>query len=588
MAYRRERRNYDKSPVVQVSAFNRSAKQGWQALVEQIKAEIACRGLVRCVLTLESYHGVALKEVEASLIEPLNPDRVLFADEARLDQKDIDAMLARFITDDRVFGYLAPHKLNDFFSPERLNSLRHQIASIKQGLIIVAGTGASLIHQGDIRIYADMPRWEIQQRFRRGELDNWGAGNFSEDILRRYKRAYFIEWRVFDRFKVKVLPQSDFYLDTSKPFEPVLVDMADYLSALKKVTSRPFRLVPFFDEGVWGGQWMKDVCRLDRQKENYAWGFDCVPEENSLNLKFGTVTVQTPAINLVLLEPQALLGNNVHARFGAEFPIRFDFLDTFEGQNLSLQVHPLTEYIQQEFGMHYTQDESYYLLDAAEDARVYLGTKDNIDPQEMISALRAAQHDRQPFDHEKYINRFPAKKHDHFLIPAGTVHCAGSGSLVLEISATPYIFTFKLWDWGRKGLDGLPRPVHIEHGEEAIQWDRERRWVEQNLINQVELLAEGEGWKEERTGLHEREFIETRRHWFSKPVMHNTGSTVNVLNLIEGEEAVVESPTGAFEPFIVHYAETFIIPAGVSCYQIRPGGESTVKTLATIKAFVRG
>ena len=51
------------------------------------------------------------------------------------------------------------------------------------------------------------------------------------------------------------------------------------------------------------------------------------------------------------------------------------------GGNLSLQVHPLTEYIQDTFGMHYTQDESYYLLDAAADAVVYLGLKSGIDPR---------------------------------------------------------------------------------------------------------------------------------------------------------------------------------------------------------------
>ena len=76
------------------------------------------------------------------------------------------------------------------------------------------------------------------------------------------------------------------------------------------------------------------------------------------------------AIDLVLYQPRALLGEKVHARFGAEFPIRFDFLDTMNGANLSLQVHPLTEYIQETFGMHYTQDESYYILDAGEGARV--------------------------------------------------------------------------------------------------------------------------------------------------------------------------------------------------------------------------
>jgi len=62
---------------------------------------------------------------------------------------------------------------------------------------------------------------------------------------------------------------------------------------------------------------------------------------------------------------------------------------------------------------------------------------------------------------------------------------------------------------------------------------------------------------------------------------------VNVLNLVEGREAIVESPTGAFAPFVVHYAETFVIPESVKEYTIRPYGESEGKTCGTIKAFVR-
>ncbi|MDU3934078.1 MAG: class I mannose-6-phosphate isomerase, partial [Serratia liquefaciens] len=163
-------------------------------------------------------------------------------------------------------------------------------------------------------------------------------------------------------------------------------------------------------------------------------------------------------------------GERVHARFGAEFPIRFDLLDTVGGQNLSFQVHPLTEYIQQHFGMHYTQDESYYILAAEQGAEVYLGMKNGTDPQAMMADLAAAQRGEKAFDDCRFVNRFPARKHDHFLIPAGTVHCSGAGTMVLEISATPYIFTFKLWDWGRVGLDGLPRPVHLQHGEQVINW----------------------------------------------------------------------------------------------------------------------
>jgi len=56
---------------------------------------------------------------------------------------------------------------------------------------------------------------------------------------------------------------------------------------------------------------------------------------------------------------------------------------------------------------------------------------------------------------------------------------------------------------------------------------------------------------------------------------------------VEGREAIVESPSGAFDPFAVHYAETFIVPAAVGAYTIRPGGESEGSNCGTIKAFVR-
>ena len=321
--------------------------------------------------------------------------------------------------------------------------------------------------------------------------------------------------------------------------------------------------------------------------QNFGWCFDCVPEENSLLLNFGGVNFELPASDLVFHQPRQLLGEAVHARFGDEFPIRFDFLDTMGGGNLSFQVHPLPAYIQEHFGMKYTQDESYYLLDAGPNAAVYLGLKEGIDRAAMARDLRRAQEGECEFPADRYANRWPAKKHDHFLIPAGTCHCSGANSMVLEISATPYIFTFKMWDWGRMGLDGKPRPLHLDHGLANVQWDRTTTWVERNLVNRIVPLGHGDGWREERTGLHELEFIETRRHWFTGIAPHDTYGGVNVLNLVQGEEAIVESPAVAFEPYIVHYAETFIVPAAVGKYTIRPHGPAEGKECATIKAWVR-
>ena len=486
-----------------------------------------------------------------------------------------------------MFGVMNHLRMPDFMDADKVASLAVEVEQLQEGLVIVIGNGASLIHPGDVLVYADLARWEAQLRMRRDEISNLGVTNHDLKWSLQYKRAYFTDWRVCDRLKRELMGRWDFVLDTNKPGDPCMAVGEAVRAGLKEAAHRPFRVVPFFDPAPWGGQWIKEVCDMDRSAKNYGWGFDCVPEENSLLLQFGETLLELPSIDLVFQEPRALLGDKVHARFGDEFPIRFDFLDTIDGGNLSFQVHPLTEYIQHHFGMNYTQDESYYYLDADEDATMYIGTKAGIDPKAMIEDLRAAQRGEKHFDDEIYVNCLPAKKHDHFLIPAGTVHCGGRGGMVLEISATPYIFTFKMWDWGRLGLDGLPRPINVERGVQNIAWERDEHYVRKHLQNNIEVLGSGEGWREERTGLHEREFIETRRHWFTGIVPHDTEGGLNVLNLVQGREAVVESPTHNFAPFVVHYAETFIVPASVGSYTIRPHGESSGKECATIKAFVR-
>lgn len=576
---------YNKHPEVSVRGFDAHAWRGWNDIITALNTRVLTSR--KTVLVIDCYPGVRLEELERNVLARFGNAVRINVETARRDEHTLSEMLARNLTDDRVFGVLSCHQLAEFFDAEALTALQKQVAEAA-GLVIVYGSGAALVHPGDVLVYADMPRWEIQQRMRAGELGNWGVENLTEDMLRRYKRAFFVEWRVFDRHKTPLLKRCDFLLDTTQADAPAMVSGEALRAGLKQTTQQPFRVVPFFDPGVWGGQWMKQRFDLDPAKPNYAWCFDCVPEENSLLMRFGDVRIEIPSIDVVLLQPRALLGEKVHARFGAEFPIRFDFLDTVGGQNLSFQVHPLTEYIQQQFGMHYTQDESYYILDAEPGAVVYLGIQTGTRPEAMMDDLRQAARGEKPFDDARFVNQIPAKKHDHFLIPAGTVHCSGAGTMVLEISATPYIFTFKLWDWGRLGLDGLPRPVHLDHGEQVIDWQRDTQWVNDHLVNRIEPVAEGEGWREERTGLHEREFIETRRHWFSGPVVHHTEGGVNVLNLVEGDEARVDSPSGAFEPFVVHYAETFIIPAAVGEYRITPWGKGSGQQLATVKAWVRG
>lgn len=569
--------NYNKYPSTKVEG---KIWLGWNDILSGLRESK--------ILAVDFYVGVLEDEV-IDQFKLLEISLIIETRNLLKSEEEIRRMTSRFMTDDVLFGYVTNTELMDYFDKDKLEMARKQIAEVPDKVIVV-GTGAALVVnrlEEATLVYVDMARWEIQQRFRAHKVRALGVDNRDEAVSLQYKRGYFNDWRVCDKYKETLFEKIDYWLDTHQSTSPKMIDKETFFDGIERTVQAPFRVVPFFDPAPWGGQWMKEVCDLDANCENYGWCFDCVPEENSLFFNVNGNLFELPSVNLVLLKTRELLGEPVEARFGKDFPIRFDFLDTMGGGNLSLQVHPTTQFIREHFGMYYTQDESYYMVDAEEDAVVYLGLKTGIDKKEMIDDLRNAQNSNFVFDTEKYVNKIPAKKHDHFLIPGGTIHCSGANSMVLEISSTPNLFTFKLWDWQRLGLDGKPRPINVERGKEVIDWKRDTVFVDKYLKNHVQTIATGDGWIEEKTGLHENEFIETRRHWFKKAVVHHTNNSVNVLNLIEGDEAIVESPTNAFEPFVVHYAETFIIPACVDEYTISPVGPTEGKTFATIKAFVR-
>ncbi len=582
------RSSYDKAPVVAVGDRMECAV-GWA----EIAGRLTSGG--PSTIVVETYPGVREEDLDA-LVAELGANLVIRAESALRPSAAIDQLIAADLTDDPVFGRLSSLTLLDLFDPSALADLRAS-ARVGQGRVVVVGVGASFIvddaddagaQEGTtVVVYADLPRRELTLRQQSGAIGNLGADNAGERASVKYKRAFFVDWRLADRHKQALWPSVRFVLDTVHADQPKMVAAAAMFRGLELTTTRPFRVVPWFEPAPWGGDWMKEVCDLPRDTVNFGWCFDCVPEENSLLLGFGDAVFEVPSANLVFHCPVDLLGADVADRFEGEFPIRFDFLDTMGGGNLSLQVHPLTSYIREHFGLTFTQDESYYMLDADEGAAVYLGLRTGIDRHAMVQDLRSAQEGGPAFDTDSYVNKWPAARHDHFLIPAGTVHCSGAGAMVLEISATPYIFTFKLWDWDRLGLDGRPRPVHLDHGASNIQWQRDTDYAIAKLINRLTPIGEGEGWRAERTGLHEAEFIDTHRHWFTGIVDHDTSGGVNVLNLVQGDEVVIESPDGAFAPFVVHYAETFIVPAAVGRYTIRPHGSAEGTECATIKAFVR-
>ena len=241
---------YRRFPTIQVGAADHAAR-GTDAVKQELHA--LCAGSSKTVVTVECYPGTDQAEILA--LFP-HAELVIHADDLAILPAELDAKIEHELTDDPVFGIMTTWQMKDFYPEEALCAARNKIDAVTAGLVLIYGAGASLVERADITIYADITRWEIQLRFRKGQ-DNWHTAMHDLPQRAKYKRGYFAEWRWGDRIKDKLLPVFDYYLDTTSAGDPAIVPGAAYREALSKAAAQPFRMVPYFDPGVWGGDWMK-------------------------------------------------------------------------------------------------------------------------------------------------------------------------------------------------------------------------------------------------------------------------------------------------------------------------------------------
>ncbi|MBW5424798.1 hypothetical protein GKQ77_25070, partial [Streptomyces sp. BG9H] len=449
-----------------------------------------------------------------------------------------------------------------------------------QELLLLHGPGASLLPH-DLLWYADLPKRHAEAAMAMGIGRNLGLPYDKGDL----RRLFYIDWPILDRHRDALAPHLDGWLDTQDHDSPTYIDGDGLRATLTHLSRRPIRTRPYFNSTPWGGHWAQIELGFNPGARNTALGYELIaPESGVLIGTHPRQQAEIPFQLLCVLHPDALLGPEVSARFGTSFPIRFDYLDTLGGGNLSVHCHPKEPYMRERFGWPYTQHETYYLTLGGPDTRVFLGLRDDADLDLFRKEIEEAAHDGVPMDPEDHVMTFPAEQGRLFMIPAGTPHASGAGNLVLEISATPYLYSLRFYDWLRPDANGEPRPLPYAHGLANLETERRGDSVVRDLVQEPRLLRRGEGWREELLGALDEMFYEVRRHVLDggAEADDDTAGRFHVLNVVDGEGVMLHTAAG--ERHSLSYAETLTVPAAVGPYRLAAIGARTVKV---VKALVR-
>jgi mannose-6-phosphate isomerase class I len=532
---------------------------------------------------IDGYSGVAWKEVQACLQAAFDQEgcQVQWTDVSSMMKSPaaIQQLVQPFLgAADSVWGTKCIHTLEDLFCMDQLVTSKPNESS---QINIAYGTGAALLPWDAPVVYLDVPKNEIQYRMRAGAITNLGNDQ-PDKPADMYKRFYFVDWVLLNEHKRNIADTISIIADAQWSASVNWMFAGDLKKGLQQISQTVFRVRPWFEPGAWGGQWIKEhIPGLHQEEVNYAWSFELIVPENGLVFESGGSLLEVSFDFLMFAACGEVLGKHA-AVFEYEFPIRFDFLDTWEGGNLSIQCHPSLQYIREQFGENITQDETYYILDCKEDATVYLGFQDDIDPATFRQALENSKENNEAVAITTFVQCHNAKKHDLYLIPNGTVHSAGKNNLVLEISATPYIFTFKMYDWLRLDLNGEPRAINIDHAFNNLKFERKGKYVKEKLISHPSTISKGKDWELIHLPTHAEHFYDVHRIELDGSYTVQTNNVCHVLMLVEGTSVTVRTANGKTSTF--HYAETFVVPAAAREYTLINNGTGRAKV---IKAFVK-
>jgi len=564
---------------------------GWGALqtmlAEQITQAAARKGPAR--IAMEGSFGIEWTEIAERLRADFRKRGLkveLFdVERCRKSEQDLKGLLSRSLpAREPVFGRICDEELIALFDGSKLREMARRIASSRVPVVCV-GAGSSLLpvrSRFHRLFFFDVTREEALKRNKQ-----WSArASKTQSISPR--RVYYVDLPLSERHRKKVMRRVDYYVDFNVVGMPKVLPRESLTALVDALVQTPVRVKPLYEPGVWGGQWLKRNRGLPKSMINCAYGFEIIAPEQSVKVACAGTTVELPFNLLMELASREIMGTSASRRFGDLMPIRFAYDDTWDGGFLSVQAHPTTRYMRSTFNEKWHQAEMYYIFESKPHSVVHLGLREGVGRDEFYRVARESERTRTPFDHREYVNVVPARKGEILLIPPGTIHGAGADNLVLEISSTPYRYTFKIYDYCRPDLDGRFRPIHIEHAFNVIKFFRKERWVAENLNPSPRLLrsakSNGTVWKEYVIADRREFFHVVHRIEFTRSYEDGTRGKFHMINLVEGTSVVVRPKNNPDAGRRMALSETLLIPQSVGDYEVINEGPVPSKV---VKGFLR-
>src|SRR6202000_3469658 len=135
------------------------------------------------------------------------------------------------------------------------------------------------------------------------------------------------DWVLLNEHRRNIAQEIALVVDGQHENDPNWTLLDTLRKAMRSMSGNGLRPRPWFEPGVWGGQWMKQhIPGLAREEVNYAWSFELIAPENGIVFESDRPLLEIAWDWLMQYEAKAILGVDAD-RFGEEFPIRFDFLD---------------------------------------------------------------------------------------------------------------------------------------------------------------------------------------------------------------------------------------------------------------------